>query len=160
MKNNIIIAGVPRAGKSTVSHILSQEYGYQHVSMDSIIAGFEKCFPESVIANSNEVGIDLFDEYRKKVGSEGDFLGTQYLNFNELSEEGGYSDADNYKASISIITDIPEDQITSLHIEHIKVYFNVSGTNRYTEIYALTYETGGLWYMYELQDIDNGFDAE
>ena len=40
MKNNIIIAGVPRAGKSTVSHILSQEYGYQHVSMDSIIAGF------------------------------------------------------------------------------------------------------------------------
>jgi adenylate kinase family enzyme len=44
MKNNIIIAGVPRAGKSTVSHILSQEYGYQHVSMDSIIAGFEKIY--------------------------------------------------------------------------------------------------------------------
>ena len=50
MKNNIIIAGVPRAGKSTVSHILSQEYGYQHVSMDSIIAGFEKCFPETGVS--------------------------------------------------------------------------------------------------------------
>ena len=47
MKNNIIIAGVPRAGKSTVSHLLSKKYGYQHVSMDSIIAGFEKCFPET-----------------------------------------------------------------------------------------------------------------
>ena len=47
MKNNIIIAGVPRAGKSTVSRLLSKEYGYQHVSMDSIIAGFEKCFPET-----------------------------------------------------------------------------------------------------------------
>ena len=47
MKNNIIIAGVPRAGKSTVSHLLSRRYGYQHVSMDSIIAGFEKCFPET-----------------------------------------------------------------------------------------------------------------
>ncbi|MCR4752122.1 MAG: hypothetical protein K5852_07485, partial [Eubacterium sp.] len=34
MKNNIIIAGVPRAGKSTVSHLLSKKYGYQHVSMD------------------------------------------------------------------------------------------------------------------------------
>ncbi len=47
MKNNIIIAGVPRAGKSTVSHRLARQYGYQHISMDSIIAGFEKCFPET-----------------------------------------------------------------------------------------------------------------
>ena len=47
MKNNIIIAGVPRAGKSTVSHLLSKQYGYQHISMDAIIAGFEKCFPET-----------------------------------------------------------------------------------------------------------------
>ena len=47
MKNNIIIAGVPRAGKSTISHRLAKKYGYQHVSMDSIIAGFEKCFPET-----------------------------------------------------------------------------------------------------------------
>lgn len=49
MKNNIIIAGVPRAGKSTISHRLSKNYGYQHISMDSIIAGFEKCFPETGI---------------------------------------------------------------------------------------------------------------
>ena len=47
MKNNLIIAGVPRAGKSTISHLLSKQFGYQHVSMDSIIAGFEKCFPET-----------------------------------------------------------------------------------------------------------------
>lgn len=47
MKNNIIIAGVPRAGKSTISHRLAKQYGYQHISMDSIIAGFEKCFPET-----------------------------------------------------------------------------------------------------------------
>ena len=50
MKNNIIIAGVPRAGKSTVSNLLSKRYGYQHVSMDSIIAGFEKCFPETGVS--------------------------------------------------------------------------------------------------------------
>lgn len=47
MKNNVIIAGVPRAGKSTISHRLAAHYGHQHVSMDSIIAGFEKCFPET-----------------------------------------------------------------------------------------------------------------
>ena len=50
MKNNIIIAGVPRAGKSTIAHMLSKKYGYQHVSMDSIIAGFEKCFPETGVS--------------------------------------------------------------------------------------------------------------
>ena len=50
MKNNIIIAGVPRAGKSTVSHMLFKKYGYQHISMDSIIAGFEKCFPETGVS--------------------------------------------------------------------------------------------------------------
>ena len=46
MKNNIIIAGVPRAGKSTISRIIARKFGYQHVSMDSINAGFERVFPE------------------------------------------------------------------------------------------------------------------
>ena len=45
-KNNLIIAGVPRAGKSTLSNMLSRKYGYQHVSMDAIIAGMESVFPE------------------------------------------------------------------------------------------------------------------
>ena len=62
MKNNIIIAGVPRAGKSTVSHILSKEYGYQHISMDSIIAGFEKCFPETGV--STYQGLSSLDTLR------------------------------------------------------------------------------------------------
>ena len=61
MKNNIIIAGVPRAGKSTVSHILSQEYGYQHVSMDSIIAGLGKMY----------AGGGEFTENINKMGGEG-----------------------------------------------------------------------------------------
>jgi len=46
MKNNIIIAGVPRAGKSTASNLLSRKLGYQHVSMDAIIAGMESVFPD------------------------------------------------------------------------------------------------------------------
>ena len=46
MKNNIIIAGVPRAGKSTMSNKLSRKFGYQHVSMDAIIGGIETVFPE------------------------------------------------------------------------------------------------------------------
>jgi hypothetical protein len=45
MKNNIIISGVPRAGKTTLAHMLSA-YGYQHIAMDAIIHAFELCFPD------------------------------------------------------------------------------------------------------------------
>ena len=62
MKNNIIISGVPRAGKSTVSHLLSKQFGYQHVSMDSIIAGFEKCFPDTGV--STYQGLSSMDTLR------------------------------------------------------------------------------------------------
>ena len=62
MKNNIIIAGVPRAGKSTVAHLLASRYGYQHISMDSIIAGFEKCFPETGV--STYQGLSSMDTLR------------------------------------------------------------------------------------------------
>ena len=44
---HLIIAGVPRAGKSTLSRRIARQLGWQHVSMDAIIAGFEQCFPET-----------------------------------------------------------------------------------------------------------------
>ena len=49
MKKYIIIAGVPRAGKSTVSQMIAKCMGYQHISMDSVIEGIEKVFPETKI---------------------------------------------------------------------------------------------------------------
>jgi hypothetical protein len=45
MKHNIIISGVPRAGKTTLAHMLSLQ-GFHHIAMDAIIAGFETCFPD------------------------------------------------------------------------------------------------------------------
>jgi len=70
MKNNIIIAGVPRAGKSTMAHLLSRKYGYKHVSMDAIVAGFEKIFPELGIAwfPSKAAGIPPLDVLRNVSG--------------------------------------------------------------------------------------------
>ena len=56
MKKYIILAGVPRAGKSTASQIVAKTLGYQHISMDSIIAGIEKVFPETDI--DTEASVD------------------------------------------------------------------------------------------------------
>ena len=72
MKNNLIIAGVPRAGKSTVAHLLASRYGYQHVSMDSIIAGFEKCFPETGV--STYQGLSSMDTLRVISGKMAPFV--------------------------------------------------------------------------------------
>ena len=72
MKNNIIVAGVPRAGKSTVSHLLATKYGYQHVSMDSIIAGFEKCFLETGV--STYCGLSSMDTLRMISGKMAPFV--------------------------------------------------------------------------------------
>lgn len=47
MKKHIIIAGVPRSGKSTLSQTISKDFGYQHISMDAVIAGIERTFPET-----------------------------------------------------------------------------------------------------------------
>ena len=62
MKNNLIISGVPRAGKSTVAHQLSARFGYQHISMDTIIAGFERCFPETGL--NTYCGLSSFETLR------------------------------------------------------------------------------------------------
>ena len=72
LKNNIIIAGVPRAGKSTISNIISKQYGFQHVSMDSIIAGFEKCFPETGV--STYQGLSSLDTLRVISGKMAPFV--------------------------------------------------------------------------------------
>ncbi len=49
MKKYILIAGVPRAGKSTASQLLAKRLGCPHISMDSILAGIEKALPEAGI---------------------------------------------------------------------------------------------------------------
>ena len=57
MTKHMIIAGVPRAGKSTVSQMIAKKLGYQHISMDSIIAGFEKVFPQVGIDTEADVDV-------------------------------------------------------------------------------------------------------
>ena len=72
MKNNIIISGVPRAGKSTIAHLLSKQFGYNHISMDSIIAGFERCFPDTGV--NTYQGLSSMDTLRVISGKMAPFV--------------------------------------------------------------------------------------
>ena len=115
---------------------------------------FEKCFPETFIKELNEAGIDFFENYSQGIELPGEFKGTQYLNYNELNAEGGYDDWETFRSNIALVQGVPESDIDSMQIVHIKVYFEIDGENKYQEVYAIAYHYADAWYMYDLQDAD------
>lgn len=99
MKNNIIIAGVPRSGKSTVARLLSKKYGYQHISMDSVIAGFEKCFPETGV--NTYQGLSSLDTLKVISGKMAPFV-------RAMIDNAGY-EGDEPGMAIDMYQLLPED---------------------------------------------------
>ncbi len=116
MKNNIIIAGVPRAGKSTIAHRLAVRYGYQHVSMDSIIAGFEKCFPETGV--STYAGLSSMDTLRMISGKMAPFVRAM-LDSGEYDEFEPGMVLDMYQL-------LPEDYMRYIHGANCEIYYFIT----------------------------------
>ena len=96
---HLIIAGVPRAGKSTLARRLAQEYGYQYISMDAIIAAFEKCFPETGV--NTYQGLSSMDTLRLISGKMAPFL-------RAMLESGQYDRGEN-GAVVDMYQLLPED---------------------------------------------------
>lgn len=116
MKNNIIIAGVPRAGKSTIAHRLAVRYGYQHVSMDSIIAGFEKCFPETGV--STYAGLSSMDTLHMISGKMAPFVRAM-LDSGEYDEFEPGMVLDMYQL-------LPEDYMRYIHGANCVIYYFIT----------------------------------
>ncbi|MDE6580627.1 MAG: ATP-binding protein [Ruminiclostridium sp.] len=116
MKNNIIIAGVPRAGKSTVSRRLSKQYGYQNISMDSIIAGFEKCFPETGVNTYS--GLSSMDTLRLISGKMAPFVRVM-LDSGEYDEFEPGMVLDMYQL-------LPEDYMKYIHGANCEIVYLIT----------------------------------
>lgn len=116
MKNNIIIAGVPRAGKSTIAHRLAVRYGYQHVSMDSIIAGFEKCFPETGV--NTYAGLSSMDTLHMISGKMAPFVRAM-LDSAEYDEFEPGMVLDMYQL-------LPEDYMRYIHGTNCVIYYFIT----------------------------------
>lgn len=116
MKNNIIIAGVPRAGKSTIAHRLAVRYGYQHVSMDSIIAGFEKCFPETGV--NTYAGLSSMDTLHMISGKMAPFVRAM-LDSAEYDEFEPGMVLDMYQL-------LPEDYMRYIHGANCVIYYFIT----------------------------------
>lgn len=148
MKNNIIIAGVPRAGKSTLSHILSRKYGYQHVSMDSIVAGFESVFPALGIAwwPSKATDMPPLDVLRNASGKIALFISAM-LESGEYDEFEPGMIVDAYQL-------FPEDYVKHLKDKNCEVFYLITSDVTPEERFSIqkTYDTEKDYTFYKQDD--------
>ena len=116
MKNNIIIAGVPRAGKSTISHMLSRRFGYQHVSMDSINAGFEAVFPQLGINTSADMPpLDVLRNVSSKIAP-----------FIRAMMDSGEYDEFVPGMALDVFQLLPEDYMKHLHGGNCEIFYFIT----------------------------------
>lgn len=113
MKKPIIIAGVPRAGKSTLSQIISKQFGYQHISMDPIIAGIEKVFPETNI--NSDASTDLQENIQ--------YISSKMALFiRAMMDSGEYNECD-YGMVIDIFQLLPQHYMQYIDSSLCGVYY-------------------------------------
>ncbi len=146
MKKHIIIAGVPRAGKSTISQMISKKFGYQHISMDSIIAGIEKTFPETGIDSDADVKpCDNLVNISSKMAS---FI-------RAMMDSGEYDELD-YGMVIDIYQLLPKDFVQYIDSSICDIYYFITSEVTAQERYEIlkAYDTPND-YTYYLSDKEN-----
>jgi broad-specificity NMP kinase len=107
----IIIAGIPRSGKSTVAKTISEAHNYSYIPFDSFVSTFNKLYPN--------LGITHYDNYKVVSKRVAPFL-------KELIKHINYED-------ISVVIDIYQltpDDVRKYELDKISkiIYFG------YTEI--------------------------
>lgn len=116
LKKHIIIAGVPRAGKSTISQEISKRYGYQHISMDSVIAGIERVFPETgVDSDANVPELDNLYYISNKIA----------LFIRAMMDSGEYEELD-YGMVIDVYQLLPQDYVKNIDQSICDIFYFVT----------------------------------
>lgn len=144
MKKHIIIAGVPRAGKSTIAQRIAHELGYQHISMDSVIAGIEKVFPETGIDSEAEVetAINI-----KKISSKmAPFL-------RAMVDSGEYDECD-YGMVVDIFQLLPKDYVQYINPDVCDIFYFVTSDITPEERYKILkkYDTEKDYTFYKSEE--------
>lgn len=113
MKKHVIIAGVPRSGKSTISQKISAHLGYQHISMDSVIAGFESVFPETGI--QTDADTDLWENIQ--------YISAKMALFIRAMIDSGEYDECDYGMVIDIFQLLPQHYIQHIDSSVCEIYY-------------------------------------
>ena len=151
MKKYIIIAGVPRSGKSTISQLISHEFGYQHISMDSIIAGIEKTFPETGI--NSEADIDTLTNIKNISSKMAPFIQAMIVS-------GEYNEC-NYGVVIDMFQILPQDFVQYIDKSVCDIYYFITSDVTPAERYEILkrYDTPKDYTFYK-SDVEKISDCE
>ena len=144
MKNNVIIAGVPRAGKSTISHIISKKFGYQHISMDAINAGLELVFPELGI--NTYAHMSSMDILHNISGKTAPFI-------RAMMDSGEYDEFDRGMV-LDIYQLLPDDYIRHLSYAKCEIYYLITSDVTPEERFLIqkTYDTEKDYTFYKTDE--------
>lgn len=127
MNNNrkhIIIAGVPRAGKTTLCSYLANSLKYQHLAMDAIVIGLQEAFPETGIIHT-----DCWD-----------FISTSKRCSNFIKEISSNSNYDKlpYRLAFDMYHITPQDYNENIDKKCCDIYFlgypNISLKEKFEQI--------------------------
>lgn len=152
MKKHIIIAGVPRSGKSTISQMIAKQYGYQHISMDSIIAGIEKTFPETGISTHADI-----DEQKNL-----EFISSKISCFIKNMMASGEYDECDYGMVIDVYQLLPQDYIQNIDQKMCDIFYfitsNVTGEERFQILKKFDTPGDYTYYYSDTQNREDCFD--
>jgi len=75
----VIIAGIPRSGKSTVAKNISEVHNYSYIPFDSLVSTFNKLYPD--------LGITHYDDYKVVSKKVAPFIKEliKHINYEEIS---------------------------------------------------------------------------
>ena len=98
--------------------------GYVEAIYNDDEAMFAACFPTvSMTSWKQTSGDDIFGQYKQAMAYDGTFLGTAFKAAQDYTTEGGYSE-DDMRDSISLLMDIPAEDITAMQMEAIEIFFS------------------------------------
>lgn len=144
MKNNIIISGVPRAGKSTISRLISKKFGYQHICMDSINAGFEEVFPELGIDTSAD--LPSLEKIRN--------ISAKIAPFIKAMMDSGEYDEFEPGLVLDVYQLLPEDYMKYLYHNNCEIFYFITSETTPEERFSLlkTYDTEKDYTFYKPEE--------
>ena len=116
MKTHIIIAGIPRAGKSTASEWIAKKLGYQHISMDSILAGLERAFQEAGIDTAADV--DTAMNLQR--------ISSKIAPFIRAMMDSGEYDERDYGMVIDVFQLLPADYVQSIDAAVCSIHYFIT----------------------------------
>lgn len=101
--------------------------GYQHISMDSIIAGIENVFPETGI------NTDAAAEPRKNL----EFISSKVAPFIRAMMDSGEYDECDYGVVIDVYQLLPKDYVQFLKSDRCEIYYFLSSDVTATERFEI-----------------------